>query len=148
MNRTKRFVMIVIAFGLVSVAFQGCVIMPVPASGEKVTYGARIKKEDVAFVKLGVTTRPEVTQRFGAPAESYAEPKVVVYWWARVVGYWGFLVPCGPGLDVGANEIERNEMLLVQFDEKELVRKVAFKRMPTSGTLEGFVTNWADRSGP
>ena len=121
----------------------GCVVVPVPASGKTASCGKRISKEDASFIKIGQTTRDEVTTKFGQPFEICEEQGAIAYDWVVIAGYWYGIVGYGPGLACGRDEIERNEMLLVQFDQSNCVRRFEFRRLPHSQAVKDFLSKWA-----
>ena len=63
----------------------GCLV---PAVGHKVISGTEIRPEQLAFIEDGVTTRGEITERFGEPWAWYPDLHVCVYFWETASGYW------------------------------------------------------------
>jgi outer membrane protein assembly factor BamE (lipoprotein component of BamABCDE complex) len=144
-----KHVAISIALLLACCLLQGCVA--IPASGKKVTGGTRIENKDVAFIKIGETTRSDIIQSLGTPTEAYSNSNISVYWWSHVAGYGVGLPPFSlftPFNDDVYKEIERDEFFLVQFDDHDLVRKFGFRHGPIWGSRENFIINWARQDQP
>ena len=67
---------------------QGCVVVPVPASGKTAACGTRISKDETSFIKASQTTRAEVTARFGQPFAICEEHAGIAYNWS--VNSWNY----------------------------------------------------------
>ena len=128
---------------------QGCIAVPLPASGTKASCGTRISKEETRFIQAGQTTRDEIIARFGQPFAHCEEPEAIAYNWVVISGYWYFMIGTGgPGLNFDRIEIERNEVLLVQFDRNNLVRRFEFRRLPGDLAVKDFLSKWAVTKTP
>src|ERR1051325_3689065 len=102
---------------VVLLALSGCMMplplpLVLPSSSHRVVSGSRIRTDDLAFVRLGETSRAEVTQRFGAPWADYTDLHVTVYYWEALRGWIG---PIGGG---AGEELTRLDVLFIRFDEE------------------------------
>ena|ERR1039458_1831091 len=128
---------------------QGCIAVPLPASGKKASCGTRISQEETRFIRAGQTTRDEIIARFGEPFANCEEPEAIAYNWVVVSGYWYWLAGTGgPGLVPGRSEIERNEVLLVQFDREGRVKRFALRHLPGGQAVVDFLSKWAATKNP
>jgi hypothetical protein len=128
---------------------QGCIGVPLPASGTKASCGTRISKEETRFIQAGQTTRDEIIARFGQPFASCEEPEVVAYNWVVISGYWYWMAGTGgPGLFFDRSEIERNEVLLVQLDRDSRVQRFAFRHLPAGQSVKDFLCKWSLEKAP
>lgn len=116
----------------------GCVV--VPSCSRKASFGNRITSSDLSFVRAGVTTCDEFTQRFGPPWTNYAELSVSVYYWETVKYHWAFLsfYPSG-GVIV---DVPQLHVLVIEFDRDDRVRKQAILKHPGSVTTKELATKW------
>jgi len=125
---------------VLALSSQGCIYLPLPA---RVTVGKKLQPSDIDFVKVGDTTRFQIVERFGGPDKLYVTPPVSVYWWMENTGFWGFVVPIGPGLDVVGDERSRTGVLLILFGQDDYVKKVELRYAPRSGVTQDFIEKWA-----
>ncbi len=80
---------------LILVAITGCMVFPFPASGKKILSGTQIQHDDLAFVRIGDTTREQIESRIGLPWTNYADLRVSVYCWEMVKGHWVWMLWLG-----------------------------------------------------
>ena len=130
--------------GCLTVVITGCIAFPAPAFGNKVESGERIQSADVAFVRLGATTREEFESKLGAPWTNYTDLRVSVYCWEMVTGYWvwGWAVPFGGPSDGGVEHWTRTEILFVAFDEKDCVERLKMLRHPKNMSTKEAALVW------
>ena len=123
---------------------QGCVIVPLPASGRTVTAGTRICRTETEFIKLNWTTRAEITNKFGQPFATIEEPRAIAYSWA--VTSWNYFVIFGtgcPGLGFDNGSLtDRDESLMFQFDLADRVERFEFKRLSGNQSVKYALCQW------
>jgi|SRR6516164_1321732 len=125
---------------LLAMCLTGCVMFPVPAIGKRVGIGTRrIKASDLTFVQAGRTTREDFELQVGKPWTNYTDLHVSVYYWEIVTGYWVFgLYLMGGGTD----SITRMEILCIEFDESDLVKRFQIMRHPSTKSTREVVMAW------
>jgi hypothetical protein len=107
-----------------------------PSSSHRVVSGSRIRTDDLAFVRLGETSRAEVTQRFGAPWADYTDLHVTVYYWETLRGWIG---PIGGG---AGEELTRLDVLFIRFDEEDRVKSYRIMKHPSRITTQELAARW------
>lgn len=113
-----------VSLALVSVALQGCVILPVPTPEHGLLSGrGEITEADVAFLEAGKTTREELLLRFGEPSTSLNDERILVYHWQAVRGYVLVAVGGRGGGDADAWPVPKDYLVLVEFDEHGRLRR-------------------------
>ena len=125
---------------------QGCVIVPVPASGKDASCGTRICREETSFIKPGQTTRAEVIGRFGQPFAIHEKPEAIAYNWAVITWYWfGMGVTGCPGLNFDSGRLsERGEVLLIQFDRDDCVQRYDFRHLSECQAVKEVLAQWTE----
>ena len=115
------------------VLLNGC-FLPIPTGERKVLWGEQpVTQEQMAFLTPNVTTKKEVidrlgsptweVDRLGSPGVNWEDARVFVYKW---VMQWGFLFWAVGGYYVGGggiDDIPKEYLLLIQFDEQDRVRR-------------------------
>jgi outer membrane protein assembly factor BamE (lipoprotein component of BamABCDE complex) len=118
-----------VALFAVSILLAGCIIIPVPTP-EHSTASSRafIEAEEIARIQPGKTTREEILLRYGAPDAALKNQQLFVYSWDRIAAYllvaWGAPEYGGGGETV---PVGREHTLFIEFDEDNIVRRVALK---------------------
>jgi hypothetical protein len=126
---------------------QGCVIVPLPASGKTVTAGTRISKAETEFVKLNWTTRAEITNKLGQPFAAIEEPPAIAYSWS--VNSWNcFVIWPAPELFHYGSLADRDEALMFQFDRDDRVQRFEFKRLSGDQSVKDALCQWAETKPP
>ena len=121
---------------------EGCVIVPLPASGKTVTAGTRISEAGTDFVRLNWTIRAEITNKFGQPFATIEEPPAIAYSWA-VTSWNCFVIWPAPELFDYVSLADRDEGLMFQFDRDDRVRRFEFKRLSGNQSVEDALCKWA-----
>jgi hypothetical protein len=117
----------------------GCQFLaPVPVFTEEVIYGSKITDENIAFFNTGRTTREEVIQNLGQPSIEFKDIHIIVYSWLTRIGYL---------LDSGNTDLAREDLLLVAFDNNDILLnyEISERRTWQFGTIRGYVLRWAER---
>jgi hypothetical protein len=122
---------------LALVSANGCMIIPTPESGLLAGRG-KIEEADIAFLKVGVTTRENVLLRFGEPDAVLHDQRILAYYWAVSVGY--IIV-----YNAGA-EIPKNYLFILEFDDAGLLKRA---EISASGwnTIEARLNKWVQSTG-
>ncbi len=120
--------------------------MLIPVSDDRVTVGHAITDKDLLFIESGVTTKQEVFAHLGPPNSLLEDKRVVDYNWHHV--HWGvdWVASLGVFYKTGGHfDIPTHHVLLVQFDEKDRVKK--FERTQVSGdkSYETFLQVWIEQ---
>jgi hypothetical protein len=103
---------------LILVSAPGCVIIPLPEHG--LLYGrGKIEEADIAFLKIGETSREDVVLRFGQPDVILFDQRILAYSWAVSVGYWA--VAGGGNAAVGA--FPKHYLLMLEFNDEGRLRR-------------------------
>ena len=99
-----------------ALALTGCIIIPIPSSGLKVTSSW---KRQAAKLQAACATRQQVTNQFGSPDWDFPDLQLVGYQWSGVE--WSALVAIGGGYD-GAGGIAKpttHRLLWLNFDDQD-----------------------------
>jgi hypothetical protein len=126
----------------VALITTGCLV---PAVGHKVISGTEIRPEQLAFIEDGVTTRGEITERFGEPWAWYPDLHVCVYFWETASGYWVYGFAYDFKAAIFADEIGRLYVLFIHFDEEDHARRYEILRHPNKTTTKDFAQQWLQR---
>ncbi len=126
---------------------QGCVMVPIPASGKTATCGTRIGKEETHFIITGQTTHAEVIARFGQPFAVCEERAGIAHSWS--VNSWNYFViwPAPELFDYGSLA-DRDEALMFQFDRDDRVERFEFKRLSGNQSVKDTLCQWAETKPP
>jgi len=128
MNVRGGLVIWSLLLGLACVAMGslgGCI--PLPEHGLLAGRG-QIDKEDIAFLKVGVTTREDVVLRFGEPDIVLFEQRILAYYWAVSVG---ILIS-----QYGGGDIRRDHIFMLEFDNQGRLKRA---EMNASGWVGGLI---------
>ena len=124
-------------------ALSGCLILPIPLSGDRVVSGVRVEVEQVDALLPGVTSRAEVLARIGPPTVHWRDARVFVYEWETLdaVVIWAFGA-CSGGA-AGALDITGDHALIMQFDARGMLqrREVVEPWSDYGAFLESWVAN-------
>lgn len=120
-------------------ALTGCgtaLIIAVPSFSHKVVSGTRIRTGDLSFVRLGETSRDQISNRFGAPWTNYLDLHITVYYWESVSWYVG-------NTNGGEDNATRLDVLFILFDDEERVRKYKIMKNPWHTATKDLAAQWA-----
>ena len=117
---------------LALVSANGCMIIPIPESGLLAGRG-KIEEADIAFLKVGVTTREKVLLRFGEPDAVLHNQRILAYYWTVSVG---IIIVYN-----AAGEIPKNYLFILEFDDAGLLKRA---EISASGwdTIEARLNKW------
>ncbi len=120
---------------VVLVSLSGCVLLP--EHGLLAGRG-KVEEADIAFLKIGVTTREDVVLRFGEPDIVLFDQQILAYYWAVSVGYFYSYV--------GDGTFWRNFLFLLEFDDKGRLKRAEIKSYSDWWTLEAMLNGWVKES--
>lgn len=100
---------------------------------------------DPLTIKVGETTREDVLQRLGDPDAIWTEERVFAYSWVHVsMGVVVIIAGAGgPGFVWAGDAGGSRELLLVQFDQGDVVRRVDRTQKPSGVGMGEFLRAWA-----
>ena len=118
----------------------GCIPIPTGEfTGEGTSIGRGISRggldsKNLALIHPEATTKEEVLLNLGEPDFASQNERKFVYWWSTYQGIW--VIP-GPHLAGGGGAILNHLYLfLVEFDEKDIVKRFELKKRTGGGELE------------
>jgi hypothetical protein len=118
------------------VSLSGCVILP--EHGLLAGRG-KIEEADIAFLKIGVTTREDVVLRFGEPDLVLFDQRVLAYYWAVSTGYFYSYLPSD-------GTFWRNYLFMLEFDDKGRLKRAEINSYSEWWTWEGKLEEWVKES--
>jgi len=124
---------------VIAISLAGCV--PIPRDHVE---GREIDPNAVTLIKAGITTRQEVIAQLGEPTAIWEQERVLVYSWDRVNWTVIWFIPAGYTGQAGAINIYSKEMLLIQVDETDRVKRAESVVKPMSVSFGEFLRDWAN----
>jgi len=121
-------------------AIAGCVPVYSYSPSDPPVAGRRIKPEDVAFIKPGITSRDEVISNLGVPTVDLSDLRTLVYVWIELKEQWVGVIP---GLLFTAPRTA-DWTLLVAIDENDRVVSSGFDQRRWSDTVISQARKWAE----
>ena len=110
-----------LALLILAVASTGCLVIPVKEN--EVTWGRKVKTEEIAGWHIGETKRAEVLQQLGAPFAEFPDLNVIAYEWVVVTAVMPWFLAGGYSATGGVEDIRQEHLLFVGFDAAERVAK-------------------------
>ena len=108
-------------FLLTMLLMQSCIFLPIPTDEDKVLKGIELSDEDISFIHENETTKDDVINNIGKPYIILKEKNIYIYKWTMRRG----LIFYGAGGYLGGYsniiEIEKNHLILIKFNEKNIV---------------------------
>jgi hypothetical protein len=128
-----RVLFLVFACVVLSLLY-GCI--PLPEHGLLAGRG-KVEEADIAFLKIGVTTREDVVLRFGEPDIILFDQRILAYSWTVSIGV--FLG------QYSAGDITRDQIFMLEFNEEGKLKRAAIN---SSGWIkkEAMLTDWIKKS--
>ena len=123
---------------MVFATFAGCVVIPTPEHDLLAGRG-EINETDIAFLKVGKTTREDVLLRFGEPDMVLHDQRTLAYHWKVAHGYWF----TGYGYSGAGGVIPKDYLFMLEFDEQGCL-----KRFERSGTILSAAQTRLDKWSP
>ncbi len=120
----------------------GCVVLPIPLPENKVLEGRPVKQEQLAFLTPTVTPKAQVLEKLGEPNVIWEEANLFGYYWNMRCGVIFWVAGGGGSADMGVVEVPKRYVFLIQFDQKDRVRRFEKVAHPVL-TAEGeFLRQW------
>jgi len=137
----NRFVLLCAALSL-----AGCIALPISTDEDKVLAGKPVAEDQLAFIVPKVTTKREVIDRLGSPDVIWEDARVFAYNWVMRQGILFWAVGGYGGGAMGAEEIPKRYVLLIQFDRRDQVARFERTVRPASVSYGDFIEKWRKRS--
>lgn len=111
-----------VCLAMVTVPWQGCVIIPIPAPEHGLLHGhGAIAEAETNVLEVGKTTREEILLQFGEPQISFNEDRMFLYTWEVIRGY----VLVGVAyLFGGVGVIPKDYLVFLEFDEYSKLKRI------------------------
>jgi outer membrane protein assembly factor BamE (lipoprotein component of BamABCDE complex) len=126
----------------VSLSLVNCVMVPIPTKEDKVLAGKPVTKEQLAFLRPKITMKQEVIERLGSPNVIWEDARVFVYNWEMRQGILFWVVGAYYTGGAGMTDIPKHYLLLIQFDEQDLVRRFERAACPFNKSYSEFLKEW------
>ncbi len=115
----------------VAVTLSGCLIVPIPNSGLKVTNNW---KKQAAKLEVARATREEVTRQLGPPIWDFPDLQVIGYRWSGVEFSMFWLIAGGYSAAGGIAEPNIDRLLWMNFDDQERLAHFKLTQLPAIET--------------
>lgn len=119
----------------------GC-ILPIPTQERKVLAGKPVTEEQLVFLSPDTTKKEEVLDRLGSPDVIWEEARLFAYNWVMRRGILLWAVGGGYSGAAGSWDIPKRYMLLIQFDDKDRVRRFDRAVWPPHKSYGVFLKEW------
>lgn len=125
---------------IIAIGLACCV--PIPRDHVE---GREVDPNAVTLIKIGFTTRQEVLAQLGEPTTILEDEHVLAYSWDRVnwTVYWVLVGPTPSTATYYWWDIRSHEMLLVQIDEADRVKRAERVERPESVSYSQFLSDCA-----
>ena len=139
-TRTMIVLLLCIALSLTS-----CVMVPLPTKEDKELAGKPVTKEQLAFLTPKMTMKQEVIERLGPPNVIWEDARVFAYNWQMRQGILFWAVGAYYTGDAGMTDIPKHYLLLIQFDEQDLVQRFERTVCPLHKSYSECLKEWAKK---
>jgi hypothetical protein len=119
------------------IGLAGCIIVPIPVDHTK---GRAVDVDPKIAIKIGVTTREEITARLGEPDAVWERERIIAYSWEHA--NW-FVMGVVYRLGDFAGYTYTAQMLLIQFDASGRVARAERVERPARQDYGDFLIDWA-----
>lgn len=120
-------------------------MLPIPTK-DKVLAGTPVTSAQLDFLIPGVTTEQEVVRQLGRPNVIWQDARVYVYEWTMRKGVLIWAVGGGYSGAAGVENIEQRQMLLIQFDAKDSVKRFEKVTRPAFTPYGDFLKQWLSKT--
>lgn len=107
---------------------EGCVVIP---TLEHYSHGfdtrGSIDENILQFIRADTTTKEEILLKLGEPEFTWQDERKFLYHWTMVRGYIAWAIGGGYTGSVGIHQIPRDYLLLVEFDENNIIKRYEIK---------------------
>lgn len=140
MMRRDRY--LALLFGFI-IAIPGCIAVPIPTPEHKVLAGTPVTEEQLSFIHLKKTSQTDVLVRLGSPYLIWEEARIFVYEWEMRQGVLIWAIGAGTAGGVGASDIPKRYVLLIEFDSEDRVERFEVVDRPPFKSYGEFLRGWA-----
>ena len=112
----------------------------------KLLSGRRITDEQISPIQIGITTKDEIVSQLGAPDVFWVEERIFAYTWEKHQAVIAWLVSNGYQGALGAAEIGKGCVLLVQFDQNDYVKRFEVTKRAMFESYGDHLIEWAEQS--
>lgn len=116
------------AFLTVFMLSYGCIAIPMPEN--KVLSGERITTEQLVFIERGTTSKSEIIDHLGQPNVYLIDKNIYAYDWQTRQAIVIWAMGNGYQASVGAIDIPKNYVLLMQFDAYDILKHYEITTRP------------------
>jgi outer membrane protein assembly factor BamE (lipoprotein component of BamABCDE complex) len=133
---------LVLSFLSVMLLLEGCIIVPIPTTEDKILAGRPVNEAQLSFLAPKITTREKVVEHLGNPDIIWEDARVVIYNWEMRQGilFWAAGAYYSGG--AGMKDITRHHLLLIQFDEQDKVLRFSRTTRPLTQSYADFLREW------
>lgn len=124
----------------VSLTLCGCLV--VPTKEDTVLDGKPVTEEQLAFLTPKVTTQQEVVARLGNPNVIWEDQRIYAYNWVMRQGILFWALAGYTTAAVGAADLPKYHVFLIQFDEQERVIRFERVEQPWTQSYGDFLREW------
>jgi hypothetical protein len=139
MEKLKQFFLLLFLLAIIS-PFECCVY--IPTHDDKVLSGRQIKKDQLQFVELSVTSKSEVIERFGPPEIFWEDEHIMAYCWEMRKAMVPWMIPGGVTVVGGVIELGKKYDLFIQLDECDRVKRFEWKAKKGHKNILNRMQDW------
>ena len=118
----------------------GCITIPLPEN--KVLSGERITTEQLVFIERGVTSKLEIIDQLGQPNVYLIDKNIYAYDWQTRQAIMIWAIGNGYTGSVGAIDIPKNYVLLIQFDAQDILKNYEITTRPWFESYGDHLMEW------
>ncbi|HEX2966039.1 MAG TPA: hypothetical protein VHO84_09640, partial [Syntrophorhabdaceae bacterium] len=119
-----------------------CVIIPIPTAESKVLAGKPVAENQLSFLTPNITPKQKVIEQLGSPDVIWEDKRVFVYIWDMRQGVLFWAVGAYMTGALGAEDIPKHCLLLIQFDEQDRVYRFERTVRPLGLSYADFLKKW------
>jgi hypothetical protein len=120
-------------------------MLPIPITEGKVLAGKPVTEEQLSFIVANITTRQDVIEKLGNPNVIWEDHRVFAYNWDMRQGILFWAVGAYYSGGAGMTDIPKHYLLLIQFDEQDLVQRFERTVRPSSQSYIEFLKEWVNK---
>jgi hypothetical protein len=147
-ERNRWLSLLLLPLLLSAVVVAGCVAFPIKFGEEEALAGRRIRPEDLAFLKPGITTRDEVVSKLGAPTLDLSDLGILSYVWIELkedwAAIWALPNPRLPLAGVFFTPRTGDWALFVATDENGYVVRAGLDQRKPRDSIRSQARKWAE----
>lgn len=112
----------------------------------KLLSGRRTTDEQTSPIQIGVTTKDEIVSQLGAPDVFWVVERIFAYNWEMHQAVIAWLVSHGYQGALGAAEIGKGCVLLIQFDQNDYVKRFEVTKRAMFESYGDHLIEWVEQS--